>query len=242
MKRTLRAALGFILAIASAAAGQKIYLGDYYHPKLKAGEIAIRRVVVLPPSLQMTKDTMKGGQSMEKENEKVGPVIDRAIIKSLKESGVTVSEASPTDEALLASPELRESVANLQRSFDSISTAMLGKLKDIKKGRFKLGDEIAEVKWSEKDHSDTLIFVRGFGGRQTKSKAFAAGGGLLGALMAGGVHMNLIMFFVDANSGDVLLAKAFFVGVKDEDTENRLVQDLEKHLKPNVKKGSFGTM
>lgn len=231
-----------LLTATSTWAGQKIYMGDYYHPKLKAGEISIRRIVVLPPSLQLTKETMKGGESMEKENEKVTVILDRALIKALQESGVKVSEASPTDEAILANAELRDSVSNLQRSFDTISPAMLKKLKDVRKGRFKLEEQALDTKWNEKEHSDTLVFVRGFGGRTTKAKAFATGGGLLGAMLAGGLHINLVMFFVDANTGDVLLAKGFFVAVKDDDTEVKLANNIEKSLKPNVKKGAFGTI
>ena len=241
MKRGITIIAMTCLAGACAVAGQRMYLGDFYHPKVKAGEAPIRHVIVLPPSLQLTKSTMKGGESMEKEGEKITPVLDRAIIRSLRDAGVNVSDASPNEEMLAASPELRESVGNLQRSFDSISTPMLNRLKDVRKARFKVADGVSEAKWNEKEHSDTLVFVRGFGGRETKSKAFATGKGLLGAVLAGGLHLNVIMTFVDANSGEVLFVKAFMVGVHDDDTENKLVKDLERCLKANVKKGAFGT-
>jgi hypothetical protein len=229
----------FGLAQRSQAA-QKIYLGDYYHPKLKAGEATIRRVVVMPPTLTLEKNTMKGRESLEKENEKIEPVVYRAMIRCLRDAGVRVSDASPTEEMLAKTPDFRETVNNLQRGFDSIEPVMFSKLKDVKKGRFKVGADVVDVKWNEEDRSDTLIFVRGFGGRTTKAKAFASGGGLLGAALSGGLNMNLVVSFVDAASGDVLLVKGFFVGIKDDDTENRLVKDLDKWLKPNIKKGTFG--
>jgi hypothetical protein len=234
-------AAGTIALASPVFAAAKLYLGDYYHPKLKAGEATIRRVIVMPPVLQMTKNTMKGGQSMEKEAEKLSPVFDRAMIRCLKDAGVKVSEASPTDELVGANPSLAETVNGLERQFDAISPVMLNKLGDVKKGRFKLGPEVGETRWDETEHSDTLLFIKGFGGEQTKAKAFATGGGLLGAVLAGRIRVNVVMTFVDANSGEVLLVKAFFVGVKDEGTEDKLVKDFDSVLKSNIKKGAFGT-
>lgn len=230
-----------ILAFSTAllvSGAQKLYVGGFYHPKLKAGEAVIKRAILLPPTLQLTKSTMKGGQSMEKETEKVEPVLSRAMIRALNDCGVTVSEATPT-EASMSNPDFRDSVSNAQRGFDSISPAMLKRLKDVKKGRFKVSEDVLSTKWEEKEHSDTLIFVRGYGGKQTKAKAFAAGGGLIGALAAGGLHINLVITFVDASSGEVLLVKGLVVGVKEQDTEDKLTKALDKWLKQDVKKGAF---
>jgi hypothetical protein len=229
-----------MVSLGATGVAKQMYLGDYRHPRLKAGETTIHRVIIFPPSLKLVKNTMKGGQSMEREDEKVTPLLGRAMIRAFQDSGLAVSEATPTAEMLEADPHLQGQVADLQARFDSISPAMLKRLKDVKKGRFTLGDEISENKWNEKEHSDTLVFVRGFGGRETKAKAFAEGGGLLGMAVSGGLHINLVLTFVNAESGEVMLVKGFFVGVKQEDGENKLVHDLDRWLKYDVKKGSFG--
>jgi hypothetical protein len=231
----------FAVAALTAGAAQKQYKGDYYHPKLKGGEITIRRVIVFPPSLQLQKNTMKGVQSMEKESEDVVPMLDRAIVRALENSHVAVSEVSPTEALLASNPAVLESVANEQRSFDSISPALFRRLKDVRKGRFKLPQDALESKWNEEQKSDTLVFIRGFGGRETKAKTFASGGGLLGMAFAGELNMNLLITFVDANSEEVLLAKGFFVTVKKKETETKLEHQLDGAFKPDRKNGIFGT-
>ena len=143
--------VGSLLMAVTATAGPKIYLGGlYYHPKLRGGEVAIRRVIVLPPTIQIEKNTMKGRQSMETESLRLEPVVDRAVMRALKDNNVVVSEATPTDEALAARPEERESIANVKRSFDAISPAMLKRLKDVRKGRFKLEQDMSDLKWKRK--------------------------------------------------------------------------------------------
>lgn len=148
------------LAALTAGAAQKAYLGDYYHPKLKGGEITIRRVIVFPSSLQLQKNTMKGAQSMEKENEDVVPMLDRAMIRALENSRLTVSNTSPAEAMRISNPGLMESVATEQRSFDSISPALFRRLKDVRKGRFKLPEDASDSKWNEEQKSDTLVHSR----------------------------------------------------------------------------------
>lgn len=230
---------GISLVLASALTAAAANVGDYYHPKLKQREIVIRRVIIFPSKLQLQKETMKGGQSMAQETEKLEPVFDRALIAALRNSSLTVSDASPTNATLSANPDVLESVDNEQKNFDSISPAMMKHMKDVRKGRFKLPEDALEKTWNEKERSDTFVFVRGFGEQVTKSRGLALGG-LTGALIAGSLNVRLMIAFVDTNSGDVLLVKNVFLEVKKKDTEGALTQRLNKAFKNNVKRGGFG--
>ncbi len=237
VRTTISPLVALFILCAPAVLGQKIMIGEWKHPKVKARELAIKRLVVLPSEFTLTKDTMKGKQSLETENLRFSPIIDHALMTALKNTGVGISESSPSPEALANSPDLRSAVGGVQQDFDAISELLFKKPKDLKKGRFKVNEEtLSALQLKEAAQSDAVLFVRGFGGRVTRAKAFAKGGGLLGAARAGGLHINVVLSFVDPVNGDVLFVKGLIINVKDENTEERMVRDFGRWLKSDRKK------
>ena len=234
MRRLLSAVAvaAWALAAAIPAYAQKPVVGEWMVPKVKAREYPIKRLVVMPSQFTLAKDTMKGRQSLENENMRYGPIFDKALLAALRNSGVAVTEGTLSPGGDSENAGLRASAGTLQQGFDSVSTLMFQKPKEVKKGRFRVDEQVlSAMSLRDVAKNDAILFVRGKGGRQTKAKAFAAGGGLLGAAMAGGLHINVIMSFVDAITGEVLLLKGGMLKVHEEDTEKRMIKDLTEWLK-----------
>lgn len=59
-------------------------------------------------------------------------------------------------------------IADAQQRYDALLPKMLKKTKDIKKGRFTLGDEVSSL--APNDDVDALIFVRAIGSGFTKGR------------------------------------------------------------------------
>ncbi len=196
MTRMIRscAAMTIVLLFASAEAS------DFIHPKLKAREVSIRSVVVLPAHVDMAKHGVKGTQPMGQEADEAASEVTFEVAAALTNRGLQV-EKPFTDEALKANDELRTAMADVQQRFDEIERQLFKKEKDIRKGRFTLGDSVAIL--NTKGTTDAFVIVRSTGNKQTKSKAFMTGG-LVGMGMSGEATFRSRVAVVDAKNGDIL--------------------------------------
>ncbi|MBZ5671805.1 MAG: hypothetical protein LAO04_19020 [Acidobacteriia bacterium] len=196
MTRRISYMLVVILLISSALATAV----EFLHPKLKGKEISIRNVVVLPPIVKMTKQGVKGAEGMAKEEEEAAGTIASGVTAGLTGSGLSV-ESPFTEEALRDNNELKYAVADVQRKFDEIAPQLYKKPKDIRKGRFSLGDMVAVL--NSKGTADALVIIRSDGQKQTKGKAFMTGG-LVGMATSGKATFISRVALVDAKNGDIL--------------------------------------
>jgi hypothetical protein len=89
-------------------------------------------------------------------------------------------------------------VDDLQKQFDATTNEMVRKSKDVRKGRFSLGDNVAKL--TQGENVDALVFVRASGQVLTGGKkAFG--------MLVGGAAFDMVQILigvVDAKNGDVL--------------------------------------
>jgi hypothetical protein len=195
MKRT--SSLAFAMALVSAGS---LLAVDFVHPRLKQKETMIQSVVMLPPIVDMTQTGVKGSQGMGKEAEDTVANFTSGVSSALVDRGIKV-ETPFSEQALQGNEELRYAVADVQKRFDEIATQLYNKHKDVRKGRFSLGDSVAVLNTT--GAVDALVIVRATGQKATKSKAFMTGG-LLGMALSGNAVFQSRVAFVDAKNGDIL--------------------------------------
>lgn len=123
-----------------------------------------------------------------------------------------------TKEALSQNEEVKYALADVQKLFDAILPQIAKKPKDIRKGRFTMGDEVAKFGAG----ADAILFVRAFGQLST-------GGKKTFAILVGGpgafdlYTVDTVM--VDSKTGNVLYyARNFSTG--------NFVKEPAKMIKP----------
>jgi hypothetical protein len=173
-------------------------LAQFEHPDLKSGKVRVHSLLVMPMQVKLTKQGMKGPEPMMEESRQTEQALAPVIVNVLQELGYKLDQKSLSAEALEKDPDLRYTVDDLQKKFDSELDQMHRKAKDVRKGRFTLGDEVTKLPMGE--GADALLFVR------VEGQVLTGGKKVFGALVAGGVNDSTFMHFgvVDAKSGDVL--------------------------------------
>src|SRR5437879_13845635 len=117
-------------------------------------------------------------------------------------------------------------VADTQTKFDELLPKVMKKRKDVKKGRFSLGDEVLNLNLDKS--ADAIVFIRGQGQKLTKGKtAFTL---LVGGLPA---YLQLTIGVVDAHTGEVLvftnpLTRGHATGANDKSLLKAIENSLKK--------------
>ena len=178
---------------------------DYVNPKLKAHEATVKVAAVLPAHVDIQKHGVKGVSGMGQEADDAARQVTFEVGKALSNRGVTV-ENPFTEEALKNNEDLRLAMADVQQRFDQVEPQLFKKEKDVKKGRFTLGDSVTVLNPTGK--IDAFVIVRSLGAKETKSKAFMTGG-LVGMALSGEADFRTRVAIVDAKKGDILFVGDF---------------------------------
>jgi len=218
----------FIILLASVPA-----LGQRLSPKLKEAtpgdeKTVIKRVIILPAQVSLSKEGMKGNEPLDKEAAAATPIIEKATAKALASKNLTVLDSPFTPEALQNDEKLKYAVADLRRNYDELHAKIINKQKDVEKGRFSIGDQVLAL--NQDDSIDAFVFVDAEGERKTGGKkAFGI------AMFAPWTILPayaITIGIVDARSGDVLaytLTKTISDIGKEDD--RKLVEVITKSLK-----------
>lgn len=197
------------------------------HPKLVKKEKTIRNVLILPAKVGLTKSGMKGSEGMLKESDQVAGELPKLVVTALEKKGYTVQVAPSDSPALDESSDLKFAFSDIQNRYDVLGQQLFRKQKDVKKGRFTLGDEVSKVNPDGK--ADTLVFIRAAGKKNTGGKK-ALGVLLTNPFMIVDV-MTVSISLVDAQSGEVLaITQTTGVGDFVNKTEKSLAKRIEKAL------------
>lgn len=177
--------------------GASLQAKEFAHPSLKK-RATIGKVVILPPIAAVTKSGMKGEESMVDESDQLAVQLGSMVEKSLTQRGIEVQASPFAEEELKDDETVRFALTDLQSRYDNLAEVLHRKLKDVKKGRFSLGDELAANYPGALP--DVLVFIRTYGTVLTGGKK------TFGWLVTGAVSDNSVSYisFVDAVSGDVL--------------------------------------
>ena len=172
---------------------------QYLHPKIKDKTVIVRSAVILPPKVELVKESAKGSEMMVAESEEAGVKAVAAVEDALKEKKINVLKSPFENNSEGASDDLKYTLANTQSRYDALLPKLVNKSGDVKKGRFSLGDEVMVLNVDKS--ADVLIFIRGQGRVFTKGKtAFS----LLNPFSFDYPILQITVGFVDARSGEVL--------------------------------------
>ncbi len=173
-------------------------LAQFEHPDLKSGKKQVRSLLFMPAQVKLTRVGMKGAEPMMEESRQTEIDLSSVIANVLQQLGYKVNREALAPAVLEKDSDLRYAVDDLQKKFDDELRRMSRKAKDVRKGRFTLGDEVTKLPAGE--GVDALLFVRAEGQVLTGSKK------AFGLLVAGAAFDMAMMHFgvVDAKTGDIL--------------------------------------
>ena len=134
-------------------------------------------------------------------------------------------ESPFTEEALKDNDELKYAVADVQKRFDEIAGELYKKHKDIRKGRFTLGDSVAVLNTT--GTAQALVILRSTGVQLTKGKAYMSGGLLGMALGSKKPTYQSRVALVDAKNGDILFLGEYTTdGLPKDKTYDKSFQNI----------------
>jgi hypothetical protein len=203
--------------------------GSITNEKLANGEITIAKVCVVPAEGTWSRKTLKGGEGMSREAEEWNLKLQKAVEGHLEKTGATLTATGVSAGDLDANEQYQQTVLQLQQKYDNIEPQMLNHIKNVKKARYTMGDEVALLPCSA--GSDALLFVRGMGMAPSTGEKFKSAG-LIG-LLAMGKAATARITFVDAKSGEVL-AYSLMLGNGDkalQDPDKAFGKALDKNFK-----------
>ena len=211
-------------ALLFGALSPPVARAQFLHPKITSKEVTVRKVVILPAKVDVVRDSMKGPEGMAAESEELSGRVERAVAGVLGEQKHinTLSASASSPDA--GDAQGKYTVADIQTKFDELLTKVMKKRKDVKKGRFSMGDEVLNLNIDKT--ADAIVFIRGRGQKLTSGKKTFV-------MLVGGMPAYLIMQIgiVDAHTGDLLVyTDPVFAG--DPTTAvDRLRKALEKGFK-----------
>ena len=198
--------------------------GQYLHPKVTGKQTQIRNVVMLPAKVEVVRQSMKGPEGMAAESDllstRVGQLVGEALAtKHITVLAPTTAGAGEGDALATSGPHRR------WRLDDALLPKIEKKRKDVKKGRFSLGDEVLNLHLDQ--NADAIVFIRGQGQKLTKGKtAFTL---LVGGLPA---YLQLMIGVVDAHTGEVLVfTNPLTRGDATSANDKSLLKAIENSLK-----------
>jgi len=186
-----------VLVVLLTVCGSHQVQAQFLHPKIKANETTIRRVVVLPAKVNVVRDSMKGPEGMAAESDELSLRVEKMVaeVLSKKKNVATLPASAPSAEG---DAEQKYNVADFQTKFDDLLPKIMKKRSDVKKGRFSMGDEVLNLNLEK--GADAVVFIRGEGKKLTSGKtAFR--------MLVGGVpaYLRLQIGIVDAGNDEVVL-------------------------------------
>lgn len=171
---------------------------QFEHPDLKSGKIVVKSAIILPPNVRIVKSGVKSTDELLDDSHLIENALPPLIGSVLQERKCAVNDKALAADVVEKDNDLKYAVADLQKQFDELFPKLQRKPKDIRKGRFTLGDEVAKL--NPGGAVDALVFVRGFGQVNTGGKVF------LSAIAGYGAYSGTIyhVVVVDARNGTVL--------------------------------------
>lgn len=220
-----------VLVLFASAAGW----AQFEHPDLKDGKTVVKNVMILPANVKIVKSGVKGNEELTEESRLIEGALPSLIGSVLQEHHCAVDDKVLAADALEKDAELKYAVADLQKRFDEMFPQLEKKPKDIRKGRFTMGDEVAKL--NPGGALDAMVFVRGYGQVNTGGKVFLSA--MAGVSTYNGSVYHIVV--VDARSGVVLYYGVALAGNPTKDPENSK-KSIRKSFKnfPSEGKGAEG--
>src|SRR5438128_10256494 len=135
--------------------------GQYLHPKVTGKQTQIRNVVILPAKVEIVRQSMKGPEGMAAESDLLSTRVSQLLAEALQAKRIAITTSGLGE----ADPQKKYSLADIQSRYDALLPKISKKNKDVKKGRFSLGDEVLNLNMDKS--ADAIIFIREHGQKLT---------------------------------------------------------------------------
>ena len=185
-----------LICLALLAASPMILGGAINNPKLDSGEKTITKVCVLPIEAEWAKVGIKAREGMAKEADEWTTKMESVVLGLVREAGAETFPALPDPDQ--ATDAAKQTVLQIGQKYDTVAAQLHQKPKEVRKGRYSLGDEVTLLPCSA--NADALLFLHSSG-------SILTGGKKAFGILVGGQSSStakLYMAFVDAKSGEVL--------------------------------------
>jgi hypothetical protein len=134
---------------------------QYEHQDLKSGRKMITNIAILPPAASLVKSGMKGQEPLVEEAKMLEGGLSIELMEILSGKGFNVTQSAAAFDSLEENTNLKYALSNLQTRYDQVEVLLKKKPKDVRKGRFTLGDEVTN--FTPGASADALVFVRANG-------------------------------------------------------------------------------
>jgi hypothetical protein len=226
MKNSLRPVL---LLLISLVLGQAAANAQYLNPKVKSKEKVVRNVVILPPKVEIVRESTKGAEGMIEESAELSGRVAELVAQALQDKKISVLTSPFVNLETEADTDKKYRLADIQSRYDALLPKMVKNSKDVKKERFSLGDEVLNLNVDK--NADAVIFIRGQGKKLTKGKTALS---LLNPFSFNFPFIFITIGIVDAHTGEVLaLAKPVALG---DVTSAKSAKPLKKLIVKSLKK------
>src|SRR5216684_1348796 len=158
--------LAFTL-VAIAATFTDAAFAQYLHPKISSKQTTVRHIVVLPAKVDIVRDSMKGPEGMGAESEQLSARVTELITGVLAAKHITAL-TTPVSLPSENDAQQKYTIADIQSRYDDLLSKITKKKKDVKNGRFSMGDEVQNLNLSK--GADAIVFIRGRGQKLTSGK------------------------------------------------------------------------
>jgi hypothetical protein len=205
------------------------------HPRLRSGELRVRRVLLLPPGLAVVQQGIAKSALLDQPTAELTVRLTVALQTALAAKGFTVLPDPFGLTALQQDPQLQFELADLQARYDLQAPAMHQDKRALERGEFTLGKEVAHLQpnLSPNEQADALVIVRGYGTDPTLAKTAYALLVPFGGTPNATLYLSIAL--LDARTGDVLwLTRQTISGNfrHAQKAEPLLAKALAKALKP----------
>lgn len=212
----------FVFIVSGAALSPVAVCAQYLHPKISSKQTTIRNVVILPAKVNVVRDSMKGPEGMAAESEQLSSRVEQMLVEVLARKQMTAGSSASS--STQGDSQQKYTIADIQAKFDDLLPKVMKKRKDVKQGRFSMGDEVVNLNLDKS--ADAIVFIRGEGKKLTSGKtAFTL---LVGGMPA---YLKLMIGIVDARTGELLLYTDPILVGDPTTAVNRLRSALENGLK-----------
>lgn len=199
--------------------------GQNLHPLLVKDEKWIQEVAILPPDVSLVSSD---GAMIAEASGIVSESLRAVVSEALRAQAIRVHTGYFTPEWYLRSSEATYTYADIQYLFDRMMPKLRRNTKQVRKGRFTLGDQVALLNGQSK--ADTFVFIH-VQGEITPSRS------TLGFIIKASSKLNIYISMVDAYTGDVLsFDKITSRGDIMADPEGVLKKPVRKYFRSVFKK------
>jgi len=200
---------------------------QFTNQDLQNGKKVVHSVLILPAQATAVKSGVNGDETLMEESRALEAGFTSEVASFLTGVGCNVLPSAFNDENLNQNPDRKYALADLQTRFDNVLDQVARNPKDVRTGRFTMGDEVAN--FNPGAAADALVFVRG------EETVFTFGKKILDGLSRTDDPNRVLLLriaFVDAQSGALL----YVDWAAPKIVQRRLKKSFKKFGNPYAKK------